>query len=791
MPQTISAGKTRFMHHSQKIARRLFNAMLTLVALAGGAHAQTQQSQDEQLPINGFSTLPPVGAARPVDTSRAGQPSIRQTDANPLAAPLPKTQPQLQFQGSGQSQIMDASATPRIGALLPNDFQRFVQDASGQILPLFGADFFRQSGAFAASQSTPVPNDYRVGAGDEVLIRGWGSVDIDVRTSVDRNGLVFIPRVGSVPVAGLQSSQLEPTIRAAIGRYYKDFQLTVTQGQIRGITVYVVGQARQPGAYTLPGSSTLVSALFATGGPSSLGSMRHIQVKRGSQAVTELDLYDFLAKGDKHADVRLQDGDTILIPAAKGYIGLVGKVASPAVYELAGEQETIGQLLAVAGGLPVVADPKLAYLERLDPKRKPSRSVESFALDSQGLNKTLRDGDLLTVQPLTVEFGNAVTLRGNVAQPARVPWREGMTIRDLIPSKAVLMSKESVARQNAVLTSEKDSEFTLADRIGNLVDEVNLEYAVVERVNAADVTVQLIPFNLGQALDDAKSPENMRLQAGDVVTVFSVKDVRVPQAKRQVYVRVEGEVRRPGVYQVNPGEGLKNLIERAGGLTPEAYLYGTGFFREEVRRAQVANLGQLTRKLEMQLQSRLSGVAAGAASGSEASTQLRVQTESAAQKQAIDRLRTLKPTGRIMLGLSDGAAQADQLPNVTLESQDRLVVPSRPDFVSVLGSVNAESSMLYRDGATVGDYVEKSGVTGGADLDELFVLRADGSVLTEVGRWFSSVRRAKALPGDVIVLPEKVDHESAWSVFTRNAKDITQIVYQFSLGAAAIKTLRN
>jgi hypothetical protein len=156
----------------------------------------------------------------------------------------------------------------------------------------------------------------------------------------------------------------------------------------------------------------------------------------------------------------------------------------------------------------------------------------------------------------------------------------------------------------------------------------------------------------------------------------------------------------------------------------------------------------------------------------------------------VERLKTLKPTGRIMLGLSGNSVSVEQLPNVALEGQDRLVIPPRPDFVSVLGSVNSESSMLFDPGSSVGDYLDRAGLTSGADQDEIFVLRADGSVISDSGSWFSKVKRAKVLPGDVIVLPEKIDHESAWSVFTRNAKDVTQIIYQFSLGAAAIKTLR-
>lgn len=708
-------------------------------------------------------------------------------------------------------------AAPR--PLPPNDFQRFVLETSGQALPLFGAGFFQQSHtSFTAQGNTPVSPDYRVGPGDELQIRGWGSVDIDVRAVVDRNGQIHIPRVGSVNLSGIRSVQAEDVIRAAVGKYYRDFQLSVTLGQLRGITVYVVGQARKPGAYSLSSNSTLVSALFASGGPNQTGSMRHVQVKRGEKLVTELDLYAFLAKGDKSADVKLQDGDTIVIPAARGHVALSGKVATPAVYELGAQDDTIGALLALAGGLPVVADPKRVQLERMDPSKKPARSVEVFALDASGLAKRLRNGDLLSVQPLMPEFGNAVTLRGNVAQAERNPWRPGMKVRDLIPDKAFLMSRASVKRQNDVLLSEDDKTRasrreafgdldakpadaksvgdtvdTLAQRIGNLVDEVNMDYAVVERVDTSTLTVSLLPFNLGKALADANSPDNLALQPGDVVTVFSVNDVRVPQAKRQVFVRVEGEVQRPGIYQMNPGDSLTQLLDKAGGLTPDAYLFGTAFYREDVRQAQLANLDQLVKRLEMQTQTKLSASAAsvtGTPGDGAMAAQLRIQAEAAAQKQALDRLRNLKPTGRIMLGLPTGASSTDKLPALKLQSQDRLHVPSRPDFVYVLGSVNAEASLIWQEGKTVGHYLGMSGMTSGADRDEMFVIRADGSVLSDGDAWFNRLAGAVVQPGDVIVLPEKTDHESAWSVFTRNAKDITQIIYQFSLGAAAIKTLR-
>lgn len=744
----------------------------------------------------------------PAETS--GTPSIRQWSGEDASG-----RPLQQQRNGGVQQPVGAQA------LLPNDFQKFVLESTGQALPLYGATFFAQAAAsFLPLANTPVSPDYTLGPGDEVLIRGWGAVDVDVKAVVDRNGLIHIPRIGAVSLGGVKSGHAEGVIRTAIGRYYRDFQLSVTLGQLRGMTIYVVGQARRPGAYTLSSTSTLISALFASGGPGANGSLRRVQVRRADRVVSELDLYAFLARGDKSADIKLQDGDTILIPAARGYVALTGKVNAPAVYELSGTGDTVDSILSVAGGLPVVADPKRAYLERIDPTRKPARTVESFALDSVGLKRTLKSGDLLTVQSLTAEFANAITLRGNVDQAARVPWRAGMKIRDLIPSKAFLMSGASVRRQNEVLLSDedkrrananftqgdeplveadnksrtrevRDNADTLAQRIGNLVDEVNLDYAVIERVDSNAVSVNLLPFNLGKALEDAASPDNLSLMPGDVVTVFSVNDVRVPQAKRQVFVRVEGEVQRPGIYQMKPGDNLQQLVALAGGLTPDAYLFGSAFFREEVRKTQMDNLEQLVRRLEAQTQTKLSASAASVSGVDGAGVaQARIQAEAQAQKQALDRLRALKPTGRIMLGLPGDQATTSTLPTLRLENQDRLVVPAKPDFVHVLGSVNTESSLIWQPGKSVQHYLDLAGLTSGADKDELFIVRADGSVLSGTDSWVNRITGTTVLAGDLIVLPEKTDHESGWSVFTRNAKDITQIIYQFSLGAAAIKTLR-
>lgn len=792
--------------------------------------------------------------------------------------------------------------------LKPNDFQKFVLETAGYKLPLHGQSFFENlqfvqrnqlnnqpvATPFAPVESSPVSADYPLGPGDQVLIRGWGSLEIDVRAVVDRNGMVNIPKVGAVSLAGVKFAQAEGVVKAAVAKYYKDFQISVTMGQLRTITVYVVGQARRPGSYSLSSTSTLTTGLFATGGPNATGSMRRVQLKRAGQVVTEFDLYSFLAQGNNVGDIKLVDGDVIVIPEAVGFVALVGKVNNPAVYEIKAANETLEQLLSVAGGLPVVADPRRAVLERLSPEQSQPRRVEDVVLNAEGLKTQLKNGDLVTINAITPELGNAVTLRGNVAQPTRMAWREGMRVSDLIPNKETLISRDSVRRQNEVLfdgnqreralrereimsedllddpvldmridqkglrearmkavgegdkaaaagsaaggavvgakasgkeydgrtatadreartieayresrqarmfsnqqpikVNERNTVPSVAESVGNLYDEINWDYAVIERLNRQDLSVSLVPFSLSKVLNNPKDEDNHLLQAGDVVTVFSATDMRVPIAKRRIMVRVEGEVNKPGIYQAKPGETLSAVLQRAGGLTPDAYLFGSAFYRDEVRKSQIDNLDKLLRRLESESSAQLAQASQSLGAASDAAiSQARILAAQQAQKQALDRVRALKPEGRIALGLEpDTANFLTKIPDLRLQNGDRFIIPTRPDFVYVYGAVNTESALIYKKDQTVNDYLKLAGVGSGADRDSVILVRADGSALTSNGSWFGSINSMKVMPGDSIVMPDKLDREATWSAVVRNAKDITQIFYQLGLGAAGLKAL--
>ncbi|MBN9616216.1 MAG: SLBB domain-containing protein, partial [Acidobacteriales bacterium] len=324
----------------------------------------------------------------------------------------------------------------------PTAFQLAVANSTGKMLPIYGVNLFRKlPSTFAPLNMVPVTPDYVIGPGDELLVQAWGQVTLNSRYTVDRSGNIYIPQVGSLHVAGLTFAQIQGYLKAQMGRVFRNFDLNVNMGSLRSIQIFVVGQARRPGSYVISSLSTLTNALFATGGPTPQGSMRHIQLKRSGKVVVDFDLYDLLQHGDKSKDVQLLPGDVIYIPPVGPQVAVAGSVNVPAIYELkSADTSTVGDVLGLAAGLTNVASDEKVRIERVDDHRM--RSISEVTLDTQGRATVLRDGDLLEVDAIVNQYRNAVTLRGNVANPGRYVWKPGMRIRDLLPNKDALITRD-------------------------------------------------------------------------------------------------------------------------------------------------------------------------------------------------------------------------------------------------------------------------------------------------------------------------------------------------------------
>ena len=673
----------------------------------------------------------------------------------------------------------------------PSEFQRFVEAATGRLLPVFGSGFFSApAGSFAPLDNVPVSADYTVGPGDEVVVRAWGSIDIDYSVTVDRNGQLNLPKIGTFTVAGVKASELEAQLRAQIGRLYTNFKLSISLGRLHGIKVFVVGPARLPGVFTLSSQSTLLSAVVAAGGPGPTGSMRKITLRRGGAVVSELDVYEFLVHGDKSKDLQLIAGDVVVFHPVGPRMALNGELDNAAIYELKGADQPLSALLRYAGGASVLASNSRAVLERIDPARPGAvRVVEELKLGPDGLRMPLRDGDIVTLLPISPAFANAVTLRGHVAMPLRYPFFQGMRVSNLIPSPDALISPDFYARQNVLVQALQDG---VKRGPTTLFDDLNWDYAVVERLNTTDLKTEVIPFSLGKVVLQGDQVNDILLMPGDVVTVFSQKEFRVPLARQNHLVMLEGEVQTPGLYQVLPGETLRQLLTRVGGITPQAYVYGLEFSREETRQRQRENIAMAIARLEQLVATQAAREAANRREGPTAAVNGAAATAAATQAQ-LARLTKVQPNGRIALELSPDANSVDVLPDIPLQTGDRIVVPSRPAFVTVIGAVVNSNAYLWRQGRTAGDYLRSAGPDEAASLPNMFILRADGTIsgANDSRGFFGSgnVESLAMYPGDALIVPNQLDFETWGRAFTRTLVEWTQILANFGLGAAAFKSL--
>lgn len=740
----------------------------------------------------------------------------------------------------------------------PSEFQKLVNDTTGRRVPIFGAKLFTQPPTtFAPVEDVPVGPGYIIGPGDELRIQLSGQVNQELSLTVDRTGAIALPEIGRVHVAGLAYGQLGQYLRQQVGRVYKNFDVGVNMGSLRTIQVFVVGQARRPGSYTVSSLSTLLNALFASGGPTPQGSLRDIQVKRGGQTVAHFDLYDLLLRGDKSHDVPLATGDVIFIPVTGPQVAVMGSVTTPAIYELKGET-TARQVLALAGGPSTVAAGSPVRLERI--YAHSMRNIEEISLTDEAETQ-VRDGDILSVSAVIDRFRDAVTLRGNVANPGRYKWHQGMRITDLIPNKDALITRNYWQRRNSLgqmpaeqlgytpawespdemrkrlremreeelaearqkqklesaatttsttetttsedgTTTQTTKKNTLSDQgvtsVGNALSasnklfepqnfvilsapDIDWSYAVIERQSTKDLTTSLIPFNLGKLVLDGDASQNLELMPGDMVTIFSKADLRVPSTQQTRFVRLEGEFAAPGVYSVLPGETLRGLLARAGGFSPDAYLYASEFTRESTRRVEQQRQREYADQLEAQISST---VVAQQAKGTSSAEQQAAAAATADARQAIARLRAVTPVGRIVLDLKPDSAGVDSIPDLALEDGDRFVVPRVPSNVTVEGQVYSANAFVFRPGRRVLDYLKQAGGPDRqADRRRAFLLRADGSVISQQ---YSHVERVTVYPGDTIVVPPVLDKRPVLQRIT----EVATIIGQLGFAAAAFSVLR-
>jgi polysaccharide export outer membrane protein len=381
------------------------------------------------------------------------------------------------------------------------------QDISLDLQP-FGYDFFREAAVrvFTERRDIPVPMKYLVGPGDEVRILLWGRMNEKYNLVVDRDGKITVPVVGPITVAGMTFEEMSKKIIDQAGQI-TGTNVDVSMGSLRTVPIFVLGDVKRPGTYTIGSLATITDALLLAGGPTEIGSMRRIELKRKDRLIVTFDLYDLLLKGDKSKDMVLQGGDVVFVPVTGPQAGIAGNVKRPAIYEMKDRKDLL-DLMDMAGGIIPTAYTQQIQVERI------IKNEKQVVVDIDDKNLTgardfaLQDADLVKIFSIVDIKINTVYLNGNVKRPGTYEYRPGMRIGDLI----------------------KDT--------GELMPETHFNYALIKRLNPPDLMTTLIPFNLGAILLDKDEKHNVALQPRDSVYIFSRWFFR-----DKTFVTVEGEIR--------------------------------------------------------------------------------------------------------------------------------------------------------------------------------------------------------------------------------------------------------
>lgn len=719
-------------------------------------------------------------------------------------------------------------------------------DRTGGALRPFGYELFAGTPeSFAPAVDIPVPADYLIGPGDNIDLQLFGKENAQHRLTVNRDGMIGLPGIGPVSVAGMSFERLARTIEQRVAQQTIGVRASVTMGPLRTMQVFVVGEAFRPGAYTVSSLATITHVLFAGGGIKPIGSLRAIELKRGGKTVRTLDLYDLLLRGDTSDDVRLQPGDAVFVPPVGATVAVAGEVRRPAIYEV-GAGDTVADAIAIAGGLLPTAYPKATRLERIGAGQ--ARSVRDVdASSEQGRKEKVIAGDYLRVYSMLERVESFVRVSGHVLRPGMYEWHPGLRLTELLADASALqpnpdlgyllvrrevgperrieafsidiaqawaapggVADPELANRDQVIAFglEADRQPAISELVRELAAQASSEIPTLTvNVRGSVRSVGTYPLERGmtvsklvraagglsegayrfdaeltrQLAEDGKRrisqhiPVDLAaLLAGDATKdlvlqpydVLNLKPIPLWSSGESIVLR--GEVRFPGTYSIKRGESLAEVIQRAGGLTTEAYPEGAAFTRVSLQRLEQEQIGVLARRLETDI--------ATLALSSTQSNDPQAQEALLVGRSLVAQMRTVQAPGRLVIDLPALMAGSQAL---ELQGGDRLIVPRKPSSVTVIGEIQYPTSHLYEKGEDLTDYISKSGgFTQKANDDAVYVVRANGRV--DVGSAAKEIR-----PGDTIVVPldtERMRPLVFWST-------VTQILFQLGLFLASAHTI--
>jgi len=415
-------------------------------------------------------------------------------------------------------------------------------------LELFGFNIFTGlPSTFAPVEGIPVPLDYIIGPGDSFVVQIFSATDIQYTLVVTREGKLLVPEIGALQLAGLTFKEAKLLITESIEQARVGVQVVVTLSDLQSIQVMLVGEVIQPGAYTVSGLSSLLNTLITAGGIRRTGTLRDIQVKRAGELIASFDLYDLLLRGDNADNVYLRQGDVVFVPPIGRVVSVAGEVVRPAIYEIE-EEETVAEVLTLAGGLLPTADPRKTQVERV--QSSGTYTLLQAGSDTDNALLPIKSGDLVRVFPVLNKMDSVVLLEGNTLTPGGYEWRPGMRVSGLI---------------NDLSSLQQGTDFNLAN---------------IQRENSETKRIETLYFNLGAALKNPGSAADPELQPRDRVVVFDIASNRSARLSNLVkkiqsqtaagqypeLFKLVGAIKHGGEFPLARGQRLLDAISVGGGI---------------------------------------------------------------------------------------------------------------------------------------------------------------------------------------------------------------------------------
>jgi protein involved in polysaccharide export with SLBB domain len=678
--------------------------------------------------------------------------------------------------------------------------QRTANDTSTAGLEVFGLRVFRNATTqFSPEYFGPVDAGYRLGPGDQITLILTGDVEETYPLTITREGLLFIPRVGQVPVNNLTLGELRDVLYTRLGRVYSGVsrspdattRFEVAIGRLRTNQIFITGDIAAPGSYQVSSVAGLFNALYQAGGPTANGSFRNVEVWRGGRMIHTADLYDFLVRGNGRSDIRLVQGDRVFVPPVGTQVTITGAVRRPAIYEIRPD-ETVDDALQFAGGLSAAALAHRIQIDRILPpeQQTPGHYRALVDVNITDLSMHLVDGDILRVFPVTDERRNRVILTGAVETPGLYEWSPGITLWGLLGRADGLDEAAYTPRAHIYRIVESDGSRRLIQ-------------ATLERDEA------------GRALQD------LQLADGDSIVVFSRAELRNDE-----FVSIDGMVKQPDTYPLATGMTVRDLV-----LAAQGFVTGASMLEAEV--ARMPDPASRTARTAIVYRVPLNP-ADSAAPGEEAApfylqdgdhvfirrapgyeetrlvtivgevhapgtyvlqsrgerlSNLIERAQSLTSEAYAPGIHVIRDSTVVAADLRKGLLDPTSQNNILLENGDSIIVPALDQTVTINGAVAFETKAIYVPGRELSWYLEQAGGTSAtADRGRISVTYPNGQTRV-VKRGLFRSGELPVEPGSVILVPERPEGVTGtdWGAIISRASAVLGTIATLLIAINAVK----